>query len=63
MRELCLLAFMLIFFFGQLVQGLETRNLEGMGKSEIRKTLGRYEPVASICARLRRFLGYRPHII
>ena len=55
---------MLIFFlFGELVQGLETRKLEGLGKSEIRKTLGRYEPVASICARLRRFLGYRPHII
>ena len=55
---------MLIFFlFGELVQGLETRKLEGLGKSKIRKTLGRYEPVASICARLRRFLGYRPHII
>ena len=55
---------MLIFFlFGQLMLGLETRKLEGLGKSEIRKTLGRYEPVASICARLRRFLSYRPHII
>ena len=55
---------MLIFFlFGVLVQGLETRKLEGLEKSEIRKTLGRYKPVASICARLRRFLGYRPHII
>ena len=35
MRELCFLAFMLIFFlFGQLVQGLETRKLEGLGNSE-----------------------------